>query len=409
MPVFTAKRMLVLVVPSLVLAAAFFVLPRMAGLDPAHRELVTSAPYLVTTLGLFLSLHFHRGRPFLVLLLLVLFYWSFRTFLLAGVATHAARGIYLAFAFFLPVNFALVAAMRERGVFTPAGRMRAGVLAGQSLVAVWLFRYRLADLDRYIDVRLVSIPALDRMALPQPALVVSLAGILVTCLIALRRAAPVDGSLLGAQAAFLVACGGVTNPDIPVVFCTAGALAVTLGILQDSYNMAFRDDLTGIPSRRALNESMQGLGRRYAIAMVDVDHFKRFNDTYGHDVGDQVLMMVAGKLRDVGGGGKVYRYGGEEFTIVFPGRRIADVVPHLEELRKVIAGYRLHLRGSDRPRDSRSGKERRGAGGERATVSVTVSIGVAENGDGLGAVEVIKAADRALYKAKNQGRNKVCR
>ena len=143
--------------------------------------------------------------------------------------------------------------------------------------------------------------------------------------------------------------------------------------------------------------------------MLDVDHFKRFNDTYGHDVGDQVLMMVAGKLRDVGGGGKVYRYGGEEFTIVFPGRRIADVVPHLEELRKVIAGYRLHLRGSDRPRDSRSGKERRGAGGERATVSVTVSIGVAENGDGLGAVEVIKAADRALYKAKNQGRNKVCR
>jgi GGDEF domain-containing protein len=253
-------------------------------------------------------------------------------------------------------------------------------------------------------------PVLDRITLPQTALVVSLAGILVVGLFALRREAPVDSSLLGVQVAFLVAGGGVTSPDIPIVFCTAGALIVTLGILQDSYNMAFRDDLTGIPSRRALNESIQGIGRRYAIAMIDVDHFKKFNDTYGHDVGDQVLKMVAAKIRDVGGGGRGYRYGGEEFTVVFPGRRVADALPHLEELRKTIAGYHLHLRGSDRPRDGRTGKDRRGTRGEGTTVSVTVSIGVAENGDGhTTAADVIKAADRALYKAKHQGRNLVCR
>ena len=123
--------------------------------------------------------------------------------------------------------------------------------------------------------------------------------------------------------------------------------------------------------------------------------------------------MVARKMMDVGGGGKAYRYGGEEFTILFPGRRAADALPHLEELRATIAGYRLALRGGERPKGPRQGKGRRGTGSRReegAYASVTVSIGVAESGTVLnGAAEVMKAADKALYKAKNRGRNQVCR
>jgi GGDEF domain-containing protein len=210
-----------------------------------------------------------------------------------------------------------------------------------------------------------------------------------------------------------VASNWLTSRDIHTSYCIAGALIITLGVLRDSYNMAFRDDLTGIPSRRSLNESLQGLGRRYTIAMLDVDHFKRFNDTHGHDVGDQVLKMVARKMMAVGGGGKAYRYGGEEFTILFSGRRSEDALPHLEELRTEIAGYRLALRGDERPKDQRQGRERRGSRsgiGEGAYAAVTVSIGVAESGNGLNsAAEVMKAADKALYKAKNKGRNQVCR
>jgi GGDEF domain-containing protein len=213
--------------------------------------------------------------------------------------------------------------------------------------------------------------------------------------------------------AFFIACNWLTSRDIHAAYCAAGALIITLSVLRDSYNMAFRDDLTGIPSRRSLNESLHGLGRRYTIAMLDVDHFKRFNDTYGHDVGDQVLKMVARKMMDVGGGGKAYRYGGEEFAILFSGRRSTDALPHLEELRKTIADYRLSLRGGDRPKDQRQGKGKRGNGsgrGEGSYVSVTVSIGVAESGNGLDNVEeVMKAADKALYKAKGKGRNQVCR
>ena len=118
------------------------------------------------------------------------------------------------------------------------------------------------------------------------------------------------------------------TPFVMAVFSGTVCLVLILAIIQDSHNMAFRDDMTGIPSRRALNDLLRGLGSRYAIAMFDVDHFKRFNDTYGHDVGDQVLKVVAGRLMAVSGGGRSFRYGGEEFTVVFSGKGAKDAAPH---------------------------------------------------------------------------------
>jgi PleD family two-component response regulator len=142
--------------------------------------------------------------------------------------------------------------------------------------------------------------------------------------------------------------------------------------------------------------------------MLDVDHFKRFNDTYGHETGDQVLMMVANKMMEVGSNGKAFRYGGEEFTILFPGRSMKDVIPELEKLRKTIAEYRLVIRNDERPNSDKEGKLQRGCRGENPHVSVTISIGVAERGEDLTTpVEVLKAADKALYKAKKRGRNQV--
>jgi diguanylate cyclase (GGDEF)-like protein len=148
---------------------------------------------------------------------------------------------------------------------------------------------------------------------------------------------------------------------------------------------------------------MQSLGRVYTIAMLDIDFFKKFNDRYGHDVGDQVLRMVASHIKRVGGGGKSFRYGGEEFTIIFPGKAKQDVLPHLDSLRESIAGARFWLRGTNRPKKR---PEKRIRGKDTRTVSVTISIGTAEPGRNLARPSaVLKEADRALYRAKKKGRN----
>jgi GGDEF domain-containing protein len=179
-----------------------------------------------------------------------------------------------------------------------------------------------------------------------------------------------------------------------------------------------------LPSRRAFHDALLRLQPPYSIAMVDIDHFKRCNDTYGHDTGDQVLRMVASRLARVSGGGQSYRCGGEEFAILFPGKTTSDVLEHLEKLRADIEASTLHLRGPERRQEPR-GPDRRNqrARGRmqtghairqltRATssneLSVTASIGVATSKrENPSAEEVIQAADKALYRAKAGGRNRI--
>jgi diguanylate cyclase (GGDEF)-like protein len=140
--------------------------------------------------------------------------------------------------------------------------------------------------------------------------------------------------------------------------------------------------------------------------MGDVDHFKKFNDTYGHDVGDEVLRMVASKLDRVTGGGCSYRYGGEEFTILFPRADAAEALPHLEAVRAAIENAPFTLRSKNRPETKPKKPSSKNAGNK--TVSVTISIGVAQRTDSRQSPEdVLKEADKALYKAKQKGRNQV--
>lgn len=189
------------------------------------------------------------------------------------------------------------------------------------------------------------------------------------------------------------------------IMCSQVMLMIAAAVAHEAYQMAFRDELTGLPGRRALNERMQRLGRNYVLAMSDVDHFKKFNDTHGHDVGDQVLRLVASKLSKIGGGGRAYRYGGEEFALVFAGKTLEECLPHLEVIRESIATYNIHLRNQDsRPQDDQQGRQRR-AGSSASSVSVTVSIGVADRLEQRTSEQVLKSADEALYSAKGAGRN----
>ena len=169
-------------------------------------------------------------------------------------------------------------------------------------------------------------------------------------------ATAMSGALLFSVLPFALAAHWINKPmGVHMGLSLAGVLVVA-ALIMEAHRIGFRDDLTGIPNRRALNLRLRGLGRRYTIAMLDVDHFKQFNDTYGHDVGDQVLRMVASQIRRIGGGGRAYRYGGEEFTVVFSGKDKEQARPHLEAVREAIADYPLVLRGKDRP-DSRIGNK----------------------------------------------------
>ncbi len=178
----------------------------------------------------------------------------------------------------------------------------------------------------------------------------------------------------------------------------ADHIALTLGNLrlrEALRNQSIRDPLTGLFNRRYLLESMdRELSRarrdRYPLAfvIVDIDHFKRFNDTRGHDAGDAVLCALAETLQaGIRGGDIACRFGGEEFLAVLPGASLEAACRRAEELRASVQRLQVVYRGE-------------------ALDPVTVSGGVAvypEHGDSFELV--FRAADTALYEAKRSGRN----
>ncbi|HSE01617.1 MAG TPA: GGDEF domain-containing protein [Burkholderiales bacterium] len=398
------------VVPVAILAAGFALVIYAAALPRAFAGFIIYSPHIMFALGIALAVWYGRGRAVFALLVLATAYAARQWWLQEGVDGFHARAVYAALTVFVPLDLALLALLPERGVLNRHGALRFGVLLAQIAITAWVFVAGRADfVDLAYQKFLDPIP-LSAGRLPQFAILAIALGFAVAAIAAFVRRSHLNASFAGAIAAFAIAAH-VPNAYVTFAsFIAAAELMVAIAVLQDAHRMAFRDELTGIPSRRALNEQLAALGSRYTVAMLDVDHFKKFNDTYGHDLGDQVLKMVAAHIARVGGGGKAFRYGGEEFTVLFPGKDAEDAIPHLEAVREDIESYRMALRASDRPAQTRQPKRQKGGWRDKRGVSVTVSIGIAErNGRSVTPQAVIEAADRALYRAKEKGRNRLSR
>ena len=316
----------------------------------------------------------------------------------------------------LLLGLGALAVLKDRGIFSWLGLLQPVMVALAMVIGVVLWDVGPGALTWVWTPFLPGIPP-NWLGLSHGALAVGLVTLVITLVMAIRRDHPVEKGLFWTVVAVLLAMGSGADSVQPTVYLTAGALVLALAMVETSYAMAFRDELTGLAARRALWQEIESAGRSYAVAMVDVDHFKKFNDRHGHDVGDQVLKLVAAQLGKVTGGGKAFRYGGEEFTVVFPGKGREEALPHLEELRHKIEGSRFAVRRMGRPRKKPTTKGAsvwklwaKKAKQNPRRLSVTVSIGVAERTEKAATGEaVVKAADRALYRAKKAGRNRVAK
>ena len=397
-----------LLVPAVMLVTARLLVPLLSELPPSLTGIRIYGVHFVLGLGLVISIAFRRGRVVLALLMLATAYLCYTLLLQKGLAGFQARTVFVALSVFLPFNFAVLSLIAERGTFNGYGAQRLAAIALEAAVTWWIVLANKTETTAWAYAPLYDIKLFAESPIPQMGLAIIALSLLIGLTVWYIKRSPLDLGLAAAGLAFGIGMNGIATPNLFPVFIMTAGLMLIVAMLQTTYGMAFRDELTRLPSRRALNESMMKLGRCYTIAMIDVDHFKNFNDNYGHDLGDQVLKIVARKIAKVGGGSKSYRYGGEEFTVLFPGKDINNAIPHLEELRAAIADYKMALRASDRPPRPNSANRTRGAFRAAKSVSVTISIGVAERTEKLATPDaVVKAADKALYRAKKMGRNQV--
>jgi len=364
---------------------------------PAELALQLSACAILLA-ALALCLQFNRSRMFFALLTLLLTCAALLSRAHASVIDHAALGGLISLC--LPLDLLVFSIIPERGVFSRYGAPWFGLLAAELLTGWGVLSFPSLSVIRALHVQFLRIPDLS---LTQPGLLAVTAGLLwLNDRLLRRHSAELAAFFL---ALFLVAALlGAPRPAAIAAYVAAAGLAFGYALVQESWSMAYLDELTGLQSRRALEEQLRQLGGRYAIAMLDVDRFKQFNDRYGHDVGDQVLRFVASRLQKQAVTGKPYRYGGEEFCLVYPGRGLGEVRTELEQLRADIESCHFDLR----QRERRSLEGAAADGSDAGMLSVTVSIGAAECGQELGEPwSVLKAADQALYSAKHAGRNRV--
>jgi diguanylate cyclase len=168
--------------------------------------------------------------------------------------------------------------------------------------------------------------------------------------------------------------------------------------LRAAWSEARTDGLTGLANRKHFDQALriaaaQALehGSPACLLLADIDHFKQFNDQFGHALGDQVLKLVAGVLRqNVKGQDLVARYGGEEFAVILPATRLADAYGLADRLRQLVASRQIQLKDSN-----------------RSLGRVALSIGISDFRPGEGCADWLARTDEALYEAKRTGRNRV--
>ncbi len=391
------------------------------GLLTPSAALISFALYAAFVAGFLIAWRFHSSRIFFALLVLFLAERALSYFSAGHVASGGPGGRALAaIGLLLPLNFVLLSLAQEKGFTFSNIAPPALLLFVESVVVAVLCRPdSFATTARHTSHHSL---ALVPQPLPSATLITfTLAAVVLLIRFVLFRK-PAESGLLWAMAASFLALRFGDAGHISTAYFATAAFILAVSMVETSYLLAYHDELTTLPSRRAFNEALLRLQPPYSIAMVDIDHFKRCNDTYGHDTGDQVLRMVASRLGRVTGAGQAYRCGGEEFAVIFSGKTTKDVLDHLERLRGDIEASSFRLRGKDRRQETR-GPDRRTARARSETghatcklvpvtppmeLSVTASIGVASSSPENSSPElVIQAADKALYRAKAGGRNRV--
>jgi diguanylate cyclase (GGDEF)-like protein len=402
--------------------------------NPRHLQallvILPMLPSIILFVGFIMGWRYNNAALMLASLVLALSYLAFtmhtgNTPSEENMRLSVTRGI----SFLLPLNLASFTMMTKRRIFTTVGIVSLVLIFIQSIM-VLVFCYPQDNASSQFLTKITSsFPQLtenlssssgwissvlsynvwfgfESMAIPS-MIAFSLALIFGLGYFIYTRDIQIGGLFLALVATLMAFAASSPDPAFIFYFIAAGLILIVTAV-EASFSMAYIDELTGLPGRRSLNETLLNLGKMYAIAMIDVDYFKKFNDSYGHKTGDQVLRMIASKLERMSGGAKTFRYGGEEFTAIFPGKDMDDTISHVEGFRQAVESTPFVVREGDRRGRRDKGNRGQGKSAGQEEVNVTVSIGVASPDKDLTDPEkVLKAADKSLYDAKNGGRNQV--
>lgn len=363
-------------------------------------------PYLLFLVGIAQGIYFNTTRLVLmgVFLILIYGYLSLPHFVLPTKSITIFGPAYfnsqILVPLIIPLTFCWIHFTGQSGLLTGTGPYKLSLILLEILLLAFLYPV----VSEFVTSWLSLIPQIrilgGRLNLPLLSLVLTIIVYLIMFLTARRNYYSHNLILLFwlmLTAELSVSSGlswrYLSFPMHHAIFLSGSGLLYNVKILDLARGKAYRDQLTQIPNRMALDEYLLRLSGQYAICRIDIDGFRDFNETYGSEAGDKVLQQVAGYLqKDTSG--RAFRSGGGKFTVVYPGKTVDEVEDELENVRKRVADNKVKVTRKSK----RASKvlERK----------ITISLGLADSdGDYQSAEDVLSDADNALFRAeKDQNR-----
>ncbi|MFT5691932.1 MAG: hypothetical protein ACI92E_001263, partial [Oceanicoccus sp.] len=286
------KPLLRLSIPLILLILAVLSLGKTSLINDGQLQLIGLLPYGVFALVLGLAHYFNRSRFFSAALLMAGSFWFIQTYLQNSLIESTNFHLFLTISLLLPLALLILIILPERGLWNIHGLVPLSItplFCGASyLLFINFNEFEFQAVEAFF-----SLKPYEGYVLSINASLWFLFSLVTALLFLFWRNAEAEASLFANIVFVFLTFAFFDRPLISTIMFSMAGVALVAGLLRSSFEMAYRDDLTGLLGRRAFNEKLRGLGRNYVIAMMDVDHFKKFNDTHGHDVGDDVLKVVA--------------------------------------------------------------------------------------------------------------------
>ena len=361
-------------------------------LPPELQQLLPWLPYLLLVLVVALASFYNLSRLFYFAVIVALNgYWLLHQ---ADVSLWAADVVFLASL----LASLVLAVLPEKGLFNLAGWLTHLMMMVFVSLPIGLMARNIESINNWLNPAVLPPSWLDWSPLGVTAWSFGLLLVIGLSWSWVRTQQRTHLNALWVAMVVLLMHHLQQLPLVTALLASAAFLLLLIHALQDAWQLAYVDELTGLPGRRALQERLQRSLGIYALAMVDVDHFKQFNDQYGHDVGDEVLRMIAAKINQVAGGGKAYRYGGEEFVVLVMESNPDEILLEAKRVNQAVIDANIPHQSS--------------ATSNIVTVSVgATSLQIDSSFASLNVDEIknaiIESADQALYQSKNNGRNQV--
>ena len=401
-----AGALLSFFIPGGLLFLATVIIMHLKILDKALPGLILIYPLVVYVFGILLALRFKRTWLLLAILVLALANMLLQFFATDTTdLTGAGRLVFNAISLLLPFNLYLFTFIKKRGVIAQESIYLLGGILLQGCGVAYICRYQNVSASVFLEYPYINSPLLERIPLTQPALFVYGIVFLYFLVRYIRIHEAIERAffwvlILTFSALTLSRIG----PASSIYFATAGLILV-ISVIENIYFEGFRDELTDLPSSQVVVGNLSKLQVGYAVAVIEIDHFKKLKDTHGKNVSKQIIHKVGSMLGSVTGG-MPFRYGEAVFLVVFPGMTVQETTPRLERLRTKIkeSGFLFH----SRKRTHKKQKKLRGLKTLPQRIPLSLSIGVAERIDfDTSHRQVIKSAEEALYFAKKEGRDRI--